>query len=127
MNPTTPEPVRASQWPPDSDTAFWASRTTYDDLREAEASWMALADMLDRFPTEAEFYLWENGVYPPDACMPPELDADDDTPLDDGAYFEPTADDLAWLESQRADSMDLPLTRAALERRIAGLREAMGA
>lgn len=126
-------------------------RDTFRAAREAGVAnpddpdgYMACANELCCLPSEAEFTAWLSGVYPVrdvylDECeeMPFshffEPDEDDrlaamailDRPFFDGPLFAPDRDDLAWLESQRADCLDLPETLANLDREIGELRAAL--
>lgn len=144
-NPS-PDPDRPRpSWPSDSDEAFWARRTAYDDHNEAEAfrELMTCASDLGHLPSSEEFDAWrtgmpsdselftrEHGVFPdePYPGEPPMIDEsayfdpdEDFEPFDDGPIFEPTEEDLDWLRSQRDDCLEHPATLAELDRDIATL------
>lgn len=108
--------------------------------------WIACAGDLGHLPRGSEYEAWlaalDLGHYP-DECPetplhddfePSELDraeaaailnADDDTPFDDGRLFPLDADDLDWLMSQRAACESLPETLEELNRQIADIRLAL--
>jgi hypothetical protein len=100
-----------------------ASPVTWSD-RDAEdfAAYMSCAALLGRLPEPEEFSnflaeLNDSGRY---------FDEPDEM-FDDGPYFSPCAEDLAWLESQRADCEGYPESLAELERDIAAVKAAIAA
>lgn len=102
----------------------------YQDLNESYREFMSLASDLGRLPSDAEFYLRENGVYP-DEC--PELpygdyfEPDDDEPELPDWEPEPIdrswwAEQLALLESQRPECLNHAPTLAILDASIIAAR-----
>lgn len=126
--------------------AFRAARDAGVATESDPDGYMACANELSCLPSEAEFEAWLSGIYPirdvyldethempfSDWYEPDEDDRAaaagvfDGRPLFyDGPLFVPDANDLMWLEAQRAACLDMPETLANLDREIGELRAAL--